>query len=155
MKGIVLKVAFRLRIRDFEALFCRSCSLTLPKESHRGTKKARYFRSIFDKILSVLERVDDTEVISFLLSIEIIPLCLHTMETGIELPKTVATSIVLLDDVGLNYICTTAEHFFAVGREHGGSSFRATLIVCVGAYHSMLTFNNCLREDPITRRWLR
>ena len=47
-------------------------------------------------------QVDDTEVINFLLSTEIIPLCLRTMETGSELSKTVATFIVqkiLLDNV--------------------------------------------------------
>ena len=47
-------------------------------------------------------QVDDTEVINFLLSTEIIPLCLRTMEMGSELSKTVATFIVqkiLLDSV--------------------------------------------------------
>ena len=47
-------------------------------------------------------QVDDTEVINFLLSTEIIPLCLRTMEMGSELSKTVATFIVqkiLLDNV--------------------------------------------------------
>lgn len=47
-------------------------------------------------------QVDDTDVINFLLSTEIIPLCLRTMEIGSELSKTVATFIVqkiLLDDV--------------------------------------------------------
>ena len=49
-----------------------------------------------------LLQVDDTEVINFLLSTEIIPLCLRTMEMGSELSKTVATFIVqkiLLDNV--------------------------------------------------------
>lgn len=36
-----------------------------------------------------IHQVDDTEVISFLLSTEIIPLCLRTMEMGSELSKTV------------------------------------------------------------------
>ena len=36
-------------------------------------------------------QVDDTDVINFLLSTEIIPLCLRTMEIGTELSKTVAT----------------------------------------------------------------
>lgn len=36
-----------------------------------------------------VHQVDDTEVISFLLSTEIIPLCLRTMEMGSELSKTV------------------------------------------------------------------
>jgi hypothetical protein len=35
-------------------------------------------------------QVDDTEVINFLLSTEIIPLCLRTMEMGSELSKTVS-----------------------------------------------------------------
>ena len=49
-----------------------------------------------------LWQIDDTEVINFLLSTEIIPLCLKTMEMGSELSKTVATFIVqkiLIDQV--------------------------------------------------------
>lgn len=41
------------------------------------------------------------------------------MERGSELSKTVATFIVqriLLDDSGLQYICNTAERFYAVRR---------------------------------------
>ena len=48
--------------------------------------------------------MDDTEVISFLLQTEIIPLCLRIMDNGSELSKTVATFIIqkiLLDDMGL------------------------------------------------------
>lgn len=48
---------------------------------------------------------------------EIIPLCLRIMETGSELSKTVATFIVqkiLFDEIGLGYICATAERFYAV-----------------------------------------
>ncbi len=50
-------------------------------------------------------QMDDKDVINFLLSTEIIPLCLRIMETGSELSKTVATFIVqkiLLDELGLN-----------------------------------------------------
>jgi CCR4-NOT transcription complex subunit 9 len=39
------------------------------------------------------------------------------MERGSELSKTVATFIVqriLLDENGLNYVCNTAERFYAV-----------------------------------------
>ena len=53
-----------------------------------------------------------------MLTTEIIPLCLRIMETGSELSKTVAIFIVqkiLLDDMGLNYICQTYERFYAVG----------------------------------------
>lgn len=62
-------------------------------------------------------QMDDSEVVNFLLQTEIIPLCLRIMEAGSELSKTVATFIVqkiLLDDVGLNYICHTPDRFFAV-----------------------------------------
>lgn len=56
-------------------------------------------------------------MVNFLLQTEIIPLCLRIMETGSELSKTVATFIVqkiLLDEMGLTYMCTTAERFYAV-----------------------------------------
>lgn len=62
-------------------------------------------------------KVDNSDVINFLLSTEIIPLCLRIMERGSDLSKTVATFIVqriLLDDSGLNYVCNTAERFYAV-----------------------------------------
>jgi CCR4-NOT transcription complex subunit 9 len=62
-------------------------------------------------------KVDDPEVVNFLLQTEIVPLCLRIMENGSELSKTVATFIVqkiLLDDAGLTYICQTAERFYAV-----------------------------------------
>ncbi|XP_024536063.1 CCR4-NOT transcription complex subunit 9 isoform X2 [Selaginella moellendorffii] len=76
-----------------------------------------YLRLTSLGVIGALVKVDDTDVINFLLSTEIIPLCLRTMEMGSELSKTVATFIVqkiLLDDVGLAYICATAERFFAV-----------------------------------------
>jgi len=62
-------------------------------------------------------QMDDSDVINFLLSTELIPLCLRIMETGSELSKTVATFIVqkiLLDDQGLSYVCATAPRFYAV-----------------------------------------
>ena len=68
--------------------------------------------------LSLPQQNDNNTVIHFLLSTEIIPLCLRIMETGSELSKTVAIFIVqkiLLDETGLTYICHTYERFFAVG----------------------------------------
>ncbi|RYR28179.1 hypothetical protein Ahy_B01g052296 isoform A [Arachis hypogaea] len=164
------------------------------------TSKSRpfeYLRLTSLGVIGALVKVDDTEVISFLLSTEIIPLCLRTMEMGSELSKTVkflaftngyiinvATFIVqkiLLDDVGLDYICTTAERFFAVGRvlgnmvaalaEQPSSRLLKHIIRCYlrlsdnpracDALRSCLpdmlrdaTFSNCLREDLTTRRWL-
>mmetsp|Transcript_23857 Transcript_23857/g.34995 ORF Transcript_23857/g.34995 Transcript_23857/m.34995 type:complete len:322 (+) Transcript_23857:119-1084(+) len=68
-------------------------------------------------VIGALVKVDDPDVVSFLLQTEIVPLCLRIMDTGSELSKTVATFIVqkiLLDDSGLTYICSTAERFYAV-----------------------------------------
>ena len=76
-----------------------------------------YLRLTSLGVIGALVKVDDTDVISFLLSTDIIPLCLRIMETGSELSKTVATFIVqkiLLDETGLNYVCATAERFYAV-----------------------------------------
>ena len=68
----------------------------------------RYFYAMFPF------QTDEQEVINFLLTTEIIPLCLRIMESGSELSKTVATFIlqkILLDETGLSYICQTFERF--------------------------------------------
>src|ERR1700733_15779359 len=85
------------------------------------TSKSRpfeYLRLTSLGVIGALVKNDSSEVINFLLSTEIIPLCLRIMETGTELSKTVAIFIVqkiLLDETGLTYICHTYERFFAVG----------------------------------------
>ncbi|KAI9005298.1 hypothetical protein BC832DRAFT_531449 [Gaertneriomyces semiglobifer] len=86
------------------------------------TSKTRPFEYLRLTSLGVIgalvKQNDNSEVINFLLSTEIIPLCLRIMETGSELSKTVAIFIVqkiLLDDMGLTYICQTYERFYAVG----------------------------------------
>ncbi|RWW42192.1 hypothetical protein BHE74_00052271 [Ensete ventricosum] len=123
-------------------------------------------------------QVDDTEVISFLLQTEIIPLCLRTMEMGSELSKTVCITFlvfsylnyekILLDDVGLRYICATAERFFAVGSvlanmvgmwssaqlsprdvERRDLQQLSSRNVMTSQLHVLL-----LQDDPATRRWL-
>ncbi|XP_042037455.1 CCR4-NOT transcription complex subunit 9-like isoform X2 [Salvia splendens] len=147
------------------------------------SKPVEYLRLTSLGVIGALVKVDDTKVISFLLSTEIIPLCLRTMEMGSELSKTVATFIVLkilLDDVGLEYICTTAERFFAVGRVLGNmvaaqveqpsprllkhiikcyrrlsDNLRAcdALRSCLPDMLRDATFSNYL-EDPSTLNWL-
>ncbi|VDK81489.1 unnamed protein product, partial [Onchocerca ochengi] len=81
------------------------------------TKTSRpfeYLRLTSLGVIGALVKTDEQEVIQFLLSTEIIPLCLRIMENGTELSKTVATFIlqkILLDDTGLAYICQTYERF--------------------------------------------
>jgi len=76
-----------------------------------------YLRLTSLGVLGALVKTDESEVrtvVKFLLSTEIIPLCLRIMEQGTELSRTVATFIlqkVLLDEIGLNYVCQTYERF--------------------------------------------
>ncbi|KAI9108594.1 hypothetical protein K1719_020478 [Acacia pycnantha] len=149
------------------------------------SKPFEYLRLTSLGVIGALVKVDDTEVISFLLSTEIIPLCLRTMEMGSELSKTVATFIVqkiLSDDVGLEYICTTANRFYAVGQvlgnmvaslaEQPSSRLLKHIICCYlrlsdnpracAALRNCLpdllrdaTFSSCLHEDQTTRRLLK
>ncbi|KAL3154471.1 CCR4-NOT transcription complex subunit 9 [Trebouxia sp. C0010 RCD-2024] len=148
------------------------------------TRPFEYLRLTSLGVIGALVKVDDTEVINFLLSTEIIPLCLRTMEMGSELSKTVATFIVqkiLLDNVGLNYICATAERFFAVSavlnsmvqslseapsvrllkhiircylRLSDNSRAREALRQCLPGQLLSLPFTACLKEDTQTRMWL-
>ena len=53
------------------------------------TRPFEYLRLTSLGVIGALVKMDDSEVISFLLSTEIIPLCLRIMETGSELSKTV------------------------------------------------------------------
>lgn len=76
-----------------------------------------YLRLTSLGVIGALIKIDDPEIVKFLISTEVIPLCLRIMETGTELSKTVATFIVqkiLLDDLGLSYITSKTEIFYAI-----------------------------------------
>ncbi|KAK0601601.1 hypothetical protein LWI29_025722 [Acer saccharum] len=115
----------------------------------KTTRKSRpyeYLRLTSLGVIGTLVKVDDKQVISFLLSTDIIPPCLVAMEMGSELSKTVATFIVqkiLLDDEGLDYIyCQTMQ---------------GHVMHCVASFQTLLrddTFSSCLCEGPTTRCWL-
>ncbi|KAK1278649.1 hypothetical protein QJS04_geneDACA023743 [Acorus gramineus] len=148
------------------------------------TRAFEYLRLTSLGVIGALVKDDDTGVIHFLLSKEIIPLCLHTMQMGSELSKTVAIFIVqkiLSDDEGLKYICATAERFFAVGNvlqqmvqsvAESPSTLLLKYIICCyqrlsdnpracdalrNCLPDMLrdgTFDAYLHEDPMTHRSL-
>ncbi|XP_007434642.1 CCR4-NOT transcription complex subunit 9 isoform X4 [Python bivittatus] len=96
---------------------CNALALLQCVASHPETSKTRpfeYLRLTSLGVIGALVKTDEQEVINFLLTTEIIPLCLRIMESGSELSKTVATFIlqkILLDDTGLAYICQTYERF--------------------------------------------
>ena len=81
------------------------------------SKPYEYIRLTALGVIGALVKVDNPEVITYLLNTEIIPLCLRIMERGSELSKTVACFIVqriLLDDNGLKYICEKQERLSAI-----------------------------------------
>ncbi|KAF8418029.1 cell differentiation family protein [Tirmania nivea] len=151
------------------------------------TSKSRpfeYLRLTSLGVIGALVKNDSPDVINFLLSTEIIPLCLRIMETGSELSKTVAIFIVqkiLLDDMGLAYICQTYERFYAVGtvlsnmvnqlveqqtvrllkhvvrcflRLSDNSRAREALRQCLPEPLRDATFSSVLRDDAATKRCL-
>ena len=148
------------------------------------TRPFEYLRLTSLGVIGALVKVDDADVINFLLSTEIIPLCLRIMETGSELSKTVATFIVqkiLLDETGLAYICATAERFYAVStvlanlvgalvetpsarllkhivrcflRLSDNPRAREALRQCLPDALRDATFSACLKDDVTTKRWL-
>ncbi|KAH6768032.1 Cell differentiation [Perilla frutescens var. frutescens] len=68
-------------------------------------------------VIGALVKVPDTDVITSLLSSEIMPICLRAMENGTEMSRTVATFILhglLQDPVGLQYICHLPVRLYAV-----------------------------------------
>lgn len=153
------------------------------------TSKARpfeYLRLTCLGVIGALVKQEDGAgaVVAFLLSTEIIPLCLRIMETGNELSRTVAIFIVqkiLLDRTGLEYVCQTYERFYAVVTVLGGMvqqlaeqrSLRLLkhIVRCYlrlsehkGALEGLKqslpaalrdgTFDGLLREDPMTGKFL-
>lgn len=143
-----------------------------------------YLRLTSLGVIGGLVKMDDPEVIGFLLQTEIIPLCLRIMETGTELSKTVATFVVqkiLLDDMGLQYVCQTPERFYAIATvltsmvhsfndqpsarllkhivrcylrltDHPRS--KAALFECLPAELRGTEIHHTLRDDSVTRKWL-
>lgn len=143
-----------------------------------------YLRLTSLGVIGALVKNDTPEVISFLLTTEIIPLCLRIMESSAELSKTVAIFIVqkiLTDDHGLSYVCQTYERFAAVAnvlkimvdqlvtnqasrllkhvircylRLSDNADARKALIQCLPESLKDGTFFNVLKEDPATKKCL-
>ncbi|XP_065164899.1 CCR4-NOT transcription complex subunit 9 [Atheta coriaria] len=148
------------------------------------TRPFEYLRLTSLGVIGALVKTDEQEVITFLLTTEIIPLCLRIMESGSELSKTVATFIlqkILLDDSGLSYICHTYDRFSHVAmilgkmvlslakepsarllkhvvrcylRLSDNGRAREALRQCLPDQLRDNTFNTCLKEDKSTTHWL-
>ncbi|TQS38222.1 hypothetical protein Golomagni_01278 [Golovinomyces magnicellulatus] len=172
---VELHVTFLAHIPLFLYPFLNTTSKSRPFE---------YLRLTSLGVIGALVKNDSSDVINFLLTTEIIPLCLRIMETGSELSKTVAIFIVqkiLLDDHGLNYICATYERFYAVGtvlsnmvsqlveqqtarllkhvvrcflRLSDNARAREALRQCLPEPLRDATFSSVLRDDAATKRCL-
>ena len=85
--------------------------LRLKKNLFSSQRSFEYLRLTSLGVIGALVKTDENDVINFLLTTEIVPLCLNIMETGSELSKTVATFIlqkILVDNAGLEYICAVS-----------------------------------------------
>ncbi|XP_002270523.1 uncharacterized protein LOC100267046 [Vitis vinifera] len=148
-------------------------------------KPYEYLRLTSLGVIGALVKVDNAEIVHFLLQSEIVPLCLRCMEVGNELSKTVATFIIqkiLVQDEGLRYFCSFAERFFALARvmgtmvdnlvEEPSQRLLKHIIHCYvrlsGCPRACDGFKICLpirlrdaailnlvRDDPIALEWLR
>jgi len=148
------------------------------------TRPFEYLRLTSLGVIGALVKTDEQDVITFLLTTEIIPLCLRIMENGSELSKTVATFIlqkILLDDSGLSYICQTYDRFSHVAmilgkmvlslakepsarllkhvvrcylRLSDNGRAREALRQCLPDQLRDNTFSACLLEDKSTNHWL-
>ncbi|XP_063223452.1 CCR4-NOT transcription complex subunit 9 isoform X2 [Bacillus rossius redtenbacheri] len=148
------------------------------------TRPFEFLRLTSLGVIGALVKTDEQEVITFLLTTEIIPLCLRIMESGSELSKTVATFIlqkILLDDSGLSYICQTYDRFshvamilgkmvLALAKENStrllkhvvrcylrlsdNPRAREALRQCLPDQLRDGTFANCLQDDKSTKHWV-
>jgi len=85
--------------------------------SSSSENTVEYLRLTSLGVIGSLVQTDQKEVIAFLLSTEFVPYCLHIMDRGAELSKTIATFIlvkILIDETGLNFVCQTYERFAKV-----------------------------------------
>ena len=148
------------------------------------TRPFEYLRLTSLGVIGALVKTDEQQVINYLLTTEIIPLCLRIMESGSELSKTVATFIlqkILLDETGLSYICQTYDRFSHVAmilgkmvislakepssrllkhvircylRLSDNPRAREALRQCLPDQLKDSTFKECLKEDKSTKNWL-
>lgn len=113
------------------------------------TRPFEYLRLTSLGVIGALVKTDEQEVITFLLTTEIVPLCLTIMDSGSELSKTVATFIIqkiLLDESGLSYICQTYERFSHVAITLVSPTLYICTYVCIYAIYFCLSLS-CAGQD--------
>ncbi|TRY79889.1 hypothetical protein TCAL_07082 [Tigriopus californicus] len=146
------------------------------------TRPFEYLRLTSLGVIGALVKTDEQEVINFLLTTEIIPLCLRIMEAGSELSKTVATFIlqkILLDEtvysLGSDRVSFLSPTFqgkmvLSLAKEPSArllkhvvrcylrlsDNHRACEALCQCLPDQLRddTFTACLKDDKSTKHWL-
>nr|ADL67584.1 Drcd-1r [Drosophila simulans]ADL67590.1 Drcd-1r [Drosophila simulans]ADL67592.1 Drcd-1r [Drosophila simulans] len=136
-------------------------------------------------VIGALVETDDTEAISFLLSSEVVPLCLSNMLKGSKLTKSAAIKIIekiLLNKTGLSYICETHDRFARVATTLGKMTIRMMKYPCFRVLKRVVrcyllitenelgrsalrvclpdplrdgTFSSAMQHDPCAKQWLK
>ena len=78
------------------------------------TKPYEYLKLTSLNVIGALVKLNESEIITFLINTQIIPLLLKIMEKGSELSKTIACCIVykiVQDSNGIKYICEKRERY--------------------------------------------
>ena len=81
------------------------------------TKSYEIIRVTSLSVIAALVKIDDSDVINFLIKTEIIPVILRIMEKGTEIIRAVACFIIqrIIEDInGLKYMCDLRERLFAI-----------------------------------------
>nr|ADL67569.1 Drcd-1r [Drosophila melanogaster]ADL67577.1 Drcd-1r [Drosophila melanogaster] len=135
-------------------------------------------------VINALAETGDTEVLIFLIWSEVVPHCLTNMVRGSKLTKIAATSIlekILLDEMGLTYICENHDRFSQVAITLGkmvihllkfpclrvlkhvvrcylllteNARARSALRVCLPDLLRDGTFTSLVQHDTCTKQWL-
>ncbi|XP_043836872.1 CCR4-NOT transcription complex subunit 9-like [Dromiciops gliroides] len=109
-------------------------------------------------VIGALVKTVEEEVVNFLLTTEIIPLCLSIMEAGSELSKTIATLIfqkILLNDSGLAHLCQTNEQFSQVTMILGKVVLQLSKEPSARLLKHVIRCYLRLSENPMARETLR
>ncbi|KZC08681.1 Cell differentiation protein RCD1 like protein [Dufourea novaeangliae] len=124
------------------------------------TRPFEYLRLTSLGVIGALVKTDEQEVITFLLTTEIIPLCLRIMESGSELSNTLATHVAMI--LG-KMVLSLAKDPSARLLKHVVRCYlrlsdnpRALLALrqCLPDQLRDNTFATCLQEDASTKHWL-
>ncbi|KAG8125264.1 CCR4-NOT transcription complex subunit 9 isoform X2 [Mustela nigripes] len=115
------------------------------------TRPFEYLRLTSLGVIGALVKTDEQEVINFLLTTEIIPLCLRIMESGSELSKTGKMVLQLSKEPSARLLKHVVRCYL---RLSDNPRAREALRQCLPDQLKDTTFAQVLKDDTTTKRWL-